>query len=426
MALVLTKFPQASAPDFEVAETSQEAPSTDAGTRKRAWFFQGMGLAALMLIGIYSMGGSPSGSEKPSGHDAALAFHPVVPGLRTGGLRPMMTPARTAGLAAAAAIDSPEAKLPGDVIDFQGKKETRRNAMSLATERHHAATALASERHEAALVLASERHDAALAVANQRHDVAMATAKRSAGVGLQQLLKHPRAFICMLGTTAMDPEADAGQLASVFTVMPEEDQKTVQALKIDVLAKAQSMAGVTAPLGFFDPLGFCTGSSEGKLCFYREVEVKHGRVAMLASLGFLVGEQFHPLFGGNVDVPSYIAFQQTPLQTFWPAVVAAIAVPEIFSVFDFNPPFNSDDGEKVDAQLWTMKVNQPPMSIRQAGDLGFDPLGLKPTDLYELQVMQTKELNNGRLAMLAAAGMVAQELVSGEKILGPKVLGTAL
>ena len=37
---------------------------------------------------------------------------------------------------------------------------------------------------------------------------------------------------------------------------------------------------------------------------------------MLASLGFLVGENFHPLFGGDIDVPSYIAFQATPLQAF--------------------------------------------------------------------------------------------------------------
>merc|ERR1712199_127776 len=98
------------------------------------------------------------------------------------------------------------------------------------------------------------------------------------------------------------------------------------------------MAGVTGPLGFFDPLGFSTDAPEGKLLFYREVELKHGRVAMLASLGILVAEQFHPLFGGNINVPSYIAFQQTPLQTFWPAVVFAIAIPEIFSVFSFETP----------------------------------------------------------------------------------------
>merc|ERR1719498_556043 len=85
----------------------------------------------------------------------------------------------------------------------------------------------------------------------------------------------------------------------------------------------KEMPGVTGPLGFFDPLGFSADASEGKIKFYREVELKHGRVGMLASLGFLVGENFHPLFGGDIDVPSYLAFQQTPLQTFWPAVVFA-------------------------------------------------------------------------------------------------------
>jgi len=171
-------------------------------------------------------------------------------------------------------------------------------------------------------------------------------------------------------------------------------------------AMRNMQAGVTAPFGFFDPLGFATSITEGKLLFYREVEIKHGRVAMLASLGFLVGEQFHPLFGGDIDVPSLVAFQATPLQNFWPAVVAALAVPEIFSVFSFEQPKNLNRWE----ETWTMK------SDHQPGDLGFDPLGLKPTDAVELKEMQTKELNNGRLAMIAAAAMIAQEVATGEKL----------
>jgi hypothetical protein len=51
------------------------------------------------------------------------------------------------------------------------------------------------------------------------------------------------------------------------------------------------------------------------------------------------------------------------------------------------------------------------------GDIGFDPLGLKPSDPEELATMQTKELQNGRLAMLAAAGFMAQELTNGKGIL---------
>merc|ERR1712057_129600 len=98
-----------------------------------------------------------------------------------------------------------------------------------------------------------------------------------------------------------------------------------------VKVKESYLAGVSAPMNYFDPLGFSTTVDSGKLLFYREVELKHGRVAMLAALGFVVGEQYHPLFGGDIDVPSYLAFQQTPLEKFWPAVVAAIAIPEIFS-----------------------------------------------------------------------------------------------
>merc|ERR1711968_65011 len=172
---------------------------------------------------------------------------------------------------------------------------------------------------------------------------------------------------------------------------------------------AKSLPGVTGPLGFFDPLGFCSADdiTEGKIKFYREVELKHGRVGMLAALGFLVGENFHPLFGGNIDVPAYLAFQETPLQTFWQVVLFAIAIPEIFSVFSFETPalFGNAGG-----QVWSIRKDH------ELGDLGFDPLGLKPTDPAELKEMQTKELNNGRLGMIAAAGMIAQELASGQKL----------
>jgi len=165
----------------------------------------------------------------------------------------------------------------------------------------------------------------------------------------------------------------------------------------------KGMPGITGPLDFFDPLDYCgaDGVTEGKIRFYREAEIKHGRVAMLASLGFLVGEQFHPLFGGNIDVPSYIAFQETPLQGAFFPVVLSLAIFEVFSVFSFENP---KDG------LWAIKSDHVP------GDFGFDPMGLKPTSAAELLEMQNKELNNGRLAMIAMAGMVGQELANGAKL----------
>ena len=174
---------------------------------------------------------------------------------------------------------------------------------------------------------------------------------------------------------------------------------------------AESLPGITGPLGFFDPLGFCTSGdekvSEAKIRFYREVELKHARVAMLAAVGFPLAEQFHPLFATD-DAPSFMAFQQTPLQTFWPVVVGVIAIAEVFSVFTFQNPASYVNGEP--AEPWTMRLDH------QAGDLGFDPMGLKPTDPKEFAEMQTKELNNGRLAMIAIAGMVVQEGVTGAKL----------
>jgi len=210
----------------------------------------------------------------------------------------------------------------------------------------------------------------------------------TAGMIVQELVTHDKLF--MLSVGGQEEAVEAPEAPAPF----------------NGLTYAQSLPGVTGPLGFFDPLGFCSADdiTEGKIKFYREVELKHGRVGMLAALGFLVGENFHPLFGGNIDVPSYLAFQQTPLQTFWPAVVFTIAVAEVFSVFTFQDPRGNEP--------WTIRLDHEP------GNLGFDPLGLKPTDPKELLDMQNKELQNGRVAMLGAAGMIAQELATGDKIFG--------
>merc|ERR1719207_245363 len=197
-------------------------------------------------------------------------------------------------------------------------------------------------------------------------------------------------------------------MVSGWSTVDDETKRELVKVLDQVKAKESVLAGITAPLGFFDPIGFATTVKGGKLLFYREVELKHGRVAMLAALGIVVGEQYHPLFGGDIDVPSYIAFQQTPLENFWPAVVTAIAIPEIFSVLKFQDPTPAY-GQKP-AEYWTIKTNEVP------GDLGFDPLGLKPKDPKEFKDMQTKELNNGRLAMIAAAGMIAQEIATGQKL----------
>ena len=71
---------------------------------------------------------------------------------------------------------------------------------------------------------------------------------------------------------------------------------------------------------------------------------------------------------------------------------------------------------------WVESENVPvdkPGLLRKGyvlGNIGFDPLGLKPTKPAALLKMQTKELQNSRVAMLAAAGFLAQELVNSKGI----------
>ena len=47
----------------------------------------------------------------------------------------------------------------------------------------------------------------------------------------------------------------------------------------------QDMEGITMPIGLSDPLGFSNGASAEALQWYREAELKHGRVAMA---GFVI------------------------------------------------------------------------------------------------------------------------------------------
>jgi len=53
------------------------------------------------------------------------------------------------------------------------------------------------------------------------------------------------------------------------------------------LAAFEDDFGATAPLGFFDPLGLVADGDEAKFNRLRYVEVKHGRICMLAVVGYL-------------------------------------------------------------------------------------------------------------------------------------------
>ena len=53
----------------------------------------------------------------------------------------------------------------------------------------------------------------------------------------------------------------------------------------DAALPCYGLPGAIAPTGFFDPLGFTKDADLNTVKRYREAEVMHGRVAMMATLG---------------------------------------------------------------------------------------------------------------------------------------------
>merc|ERR1711982_258625 len=68
--------------------------------------------------------------------------------------------------------------------------------------------------------------------------------------------------------------------------------------------------GVQPPLGFFDPLGMLDDASQERFDRLRYVEIKHGRVAMLAFLGQLTTRAGN-FSDGNIDKAGH-AFSSYP------------------------------------------------------------------------------------------------------------------
>ena len=175
---------------------------------------------------------------------------------------------------------------------------------------------------------------------------------------------------------------------------------------------------------------------------------------MLAAAGFLVQEKFHPLFSGDGGP----AIEQIPkLPVFmWFAMTLGIGICEAYRVqvrllpcrlrsaavqacAPTPPRACMSAGRLVQPQRARPRLPEAEAHLRARGHRAraphqpcrppsprhiqrpspppfyrWDPLGLKPTDPEEFKVMQTKELQNGRLAMLAAAGFMAQEAVTGD------------
>merc|ERR1712151_72867 len=165
---------------------------------------------------------------------------------------------------------------------------------------------------------------------------------------------------------------------------------------------AYGLPGGDNVLGKWDPAGFLENKDKLEVYRLREAELTHGRVSMLASLGFLVQEKFHPLFSGDGG-PAIEQIPQLPIW-LWGVMLAGIGYAEQVRI--------AKGWQKLDPE--TSTASQALREGYYPGDLGFDPLNLKPSDPAELRLMQEKELSHCRLAMIAAAGFLAQEAVTGQ------------
>ena len=179
--------------------------------------------------------------------------------------------------------------------------------------------------------------------------------------------------------------------------------------------------GVIVPTGYFDPLNLAT--SEEKFEKFRAAELKHGRVAMLAVVGYVVPEFYR--WGGEInfglkfaDIPNGIAAVSAVPALGWLQIITLIgAVESVSTLFSI---VCSSGGQRAHSHFSNIPhfllivgtYFDPTMNtgfhLYQEGILQYD-IG-KPDLAPEAAVVrETQELQHGRLAMLATLELLRHD-----------------
>merc|ERR1711963_466031 len=92
--------------------------------------------------------------------------------------------------------------------------------------------------------------------------------------------------------------------------------------------------GVQAPFGFWDPIGYTTDGSVENFKRRRQSEIKHGRIAMLATMGYITPE-ITGKFPGYLSPSMGLAYSDIPNGLKAASVVPFFGWVQILAYFGF-------------------------------------------------------------------------------------------
>lgn len=155
----------------------------------------------------------------------------------------------------------------------------------------------------------------------------------------------------------------------------------------------------------WDPLNLAT---EENLAEYREAELKHGRLAMLATAGYLASEKLEPLFAKILGVKDELVETAGRAPSLLNGGLEENQIPWFLLTVGIVSGF---------AEVFSGQLKEANPDAYAPGDMGFDPLGLYPTDAATQDQYRLAELKHGRVAMLAITAIVLEEAISGTSFL---------